>query len=244
MNLNGSVMLVTGGAHRVGKAICLALAAEKAHIALTYSSSGEAARITVSELQAMGVQALALQCDQSDPAQVQRTWEAALDRFGRVDGLVNSASIMQEKPFSEITPADWDATLAINTRGPFLFTQLAGQWMAAHHGGAVVNILDESAFVPSRNYVHHSVSKAGLWMLTRSAALALAPRVRVNAVMPGPVLIPEGGDEARWQRLADATPLKRLGTPEEVARVVVFLMKEDFITGQAIRLDGGRTLAK
>jgi pteridine reductase len=247
MNLAGRVMLVTGGAHRVGKAICLALAGEGAHVAFTYHTSHDAALLTAGEIASdeiarLRVQALALPCDQSDPAQIAPVVQAVLDRFGRLDGLVNSASSMPEKPFLEVTPQDWDATLAVNTRGPFFFTQAAAKVMLAQAGGAIVNILDESALSPTRYYVHHSASKAALWMLTRSTALALAPTIRVNAVLPGPVLIPQGWDTIRWQRLADATPLKRLGDPADVARAVVFLMKEDFITGQVIIVDGGRTL--
>lgn len=244
MNLNGSVILVTGGAHRVGKSICQALAAAGAKLAFTYHASAAAAQTTLAELQALGGPVLALPCDQADPAQVRKTVEDVLARFGRIDGLVNSASIMQEKPFLEITLEDWDATLAINTRGPFLFTQLVGAWLVEQGGGAVVNIVDESAFAPTAHFSHHSVSKAALWMLTRSSARALAPLVRVNAVMPGPVMKPQGWAEARWQRLAQTTPLKRLGTPEDVARAVVYLLQEEYITGQVIGVDGGRTLAK
>ena len=242
MNLMDSVILVTGGAHRVGKAIAAALAGAHAHVAFTYNTSEEAARRTAGELDALGSPVLALRCDQSDPEQITRTVQAVLDHFGRLDGLVNSASVMPEVPFLEITPQDWDATLAINTRGPFFFTQAAASWMLAHEGGAVVNILDESAVSPTRHFIHHSASKAALWMLTRSTALALAPKIRVNAILPGPVLIPQGWEEDRWQRLASSTPLKRLGSPEDVARAVVFLMQEDYITGQMIVVDGGRTL--
>jgi pteridine reductase len=242
MDLVDSVIIVTGGAHRVGKAIALALAGEKAWIAFTYNASEEAALQMAKELEAFGSPALALRCDQSDPEQVARTVQSVLDRFGRLDGLVNSASIMPEVPFLEATPQDWDTTLAVNTRGPFFFSQAAGRWLLQHNGGAIVNIIDESAVSPTRHFVIHSASKAALWMLTRSTALALAPQVRVNAVLPGPVLIPQGWDEARWQRLAESTPLKRLGSPEDVARAVVYLMKEDYITGQMIVVDGGRTL--
>lgn len=243
MNLSGSIVLVTGGAHRVGKAIVMALAGEGARIAFTYQSSGEAARQTVGELEALGIPALALHCDQADAEQVEAAVQAVLAHFGRLDGLVNSASIMPEVPFLDTTPQDWDAALGINARGPFFFTQAAARWMLAHTGGAVVNIIDESAVSPTRHFVLHSASKAALWMLTRSTALALAPRVRVNAVLPGPVLIPQGWDAGRWQRLAESTPLKRLGTPEDVARAVIYLLKEDFITGQMIVVDGGRTIA-
>ncbi len=241
-SLKGTVMLVTGGAHRVGKAIALALAAEGAAVAFTYLTSTEAARQTRREIEALGVPALHLRCDQTSPAQVQGAVEAVLREWGRLDGLVNNASIMPEAPFLEITPEDWDLAQDINTRGPFLFTQAVARWMLAHGGGAVVNLLDESAVRPTRVFVHHGVSKAALWMLTRSSALALAPTVRVNAVLPGPLLKPQGWEEERWQRLAEAAPLKKPGQPEDAARAVVYLMREDYITGQMIVVDGGRTI--
>jgi pteridine reductase len=244
MKLQDTVILVTGGAHRVGRSIGLALAGEKAHIAITYQSSADLATSTVADLKALGVDALALRCDQADNKQVTRTVKVILDHFGRLDGLVNSASIMQDKSFLDITLEDWDTTIAINTRGPFFFTQAVAKVMLALDGGSIVNIVDESAFIPVQSCVHHGVSKAGLWMLTRSCARVLSPKIRVNAVMPGAVLIPQGWDEERWLRLADTIPLKKLGTPEDVARAVVYLMKEDFITGQVIGVDGGSTLAR
>jgi len=244
MKMQDSVMLVTGGAHRVGKAIALALAGEKAHIAFTYSASEATAINTTAELKALGVDALAVHCDQTVNAQIEHTIEAVLKHFGRLDGLVNSASIMQTKKFMDTTPEDWDEALNINTRGPFFFTQAAARVMLGQNGGAIVNILDESAFAPTRGCIQHGVSKSGLWMLTRSCALALAPRIRVNAVMPGAVLIPQGWDEARWQNLAHQIPLQKLGTAEDVARAVVYLMKEDFITGQMIGVDGGSSLTR
>ena len=114
--------------------------------------------------------------------------------------------------------------------------------MLAGEGGSIINLLDESAAVPTRYFVHHSASKAALRMLTFSTALSLAPKIRVNAVLPGPVLMPEDGDVEKWLRLEKATPLKRLGTPDDVARAVIFLMTEEFITGQVIIVDGGRTI--
>ncbi len=245
MNLNDSVMLVTGGAHRVGKAIALALAGEGARVAFTYHASEAAAHQTAAELQAQSGAALALRCDQTQPEQISAAVAAVVERFGRIDGLVNSASIMPETPFFDTTPADWDAALAVNTRGPFFFTQAAARAMLAQDGGgSVVNILDESAFAPTRGCIQHGISKSGLWMLTRSCALALAPRIRVNAVTPGAVLIPQGWSEERWQRLAQRIPLRRLGTAEDVARAVVFLMREDYLTGQSIGVDGGSLLAR
>lgn len=237
MDLKDKVILVTGGAHRVGKIICQHLATQGARIAFTYNVSSEAARQTAAELGA-----LALHCDQRDAEQISQTVQAVTNHFSRLDGLVNSASIMPDVPFLETTPQEWDEVMNINARGPFFFTQAAARWMLAHDGGAVVNILDESAISPTRFFVHHSASRAALWMLTRSTALSLAPRVRVNAVLPGPLLMPPGWDEARWQRLAASAPLQRNGTPEDAARSVAFLLQEEYMTGQAIIVDGGRTL--
>lgn len=149
---------------------------------------------------------------------------------------------MEEIPFLDVTPNNWDAEMKVNTRGPFFFTQEAAKRMLAGEGGAIINILDESAVVPTRYFVHHSASKAALRMLTLSCALALAPRIRVNAVLPGPVLMAEGGDEEKWLRLEKNTPLKHLGTPDDVARAVIYLLKEEFITGQILTVDGGRTI--
>jgi NAD(P)-dependent dehydrogenase (short-subunit alcohol dehydrogenase family) len=242
MNLRNSVILVTGGAHRVGKSIALALASKKAHIAFTYHSSEEAAVNTKNELELLSGDALSLHCDQSDTEQIRQTVELTLAHYDRLDGLVNSASIMQEKTFFETTNQDWDKTLAINTRGPFFFTQLAAQWMINHQGGSIVNIIDKLAVVPSSRFTHHSASKSALWMLTQSCALALAPTVRVNAVLSGPVLKPESWAEERWQALVANVPLKKMGSPQDVARAVIYLMEEDYITGQVIAVDGGSTI--
>jgi len=242
ISLAGKVILVTGGAHRVGKSIALALAREGALVAITYRSSQEDALQTVEEIKTMGVLAVAFYCDQADIVQIHRTVNDVHSFFGRLDGLVNNAAIMQEIPFLEISPEDWDQTMNTNSRAPFFFTQAASMLMLAGEGGVIINILDESAQVPTRFYIHHSASKAALRMLTLSTALELAPRIRVNAVLPGPVLMPEGGDEERWKRLEKNTPLKRLGSPDDVARAVIYLMQEEFITGQVLVVDGGRTI--
>lgn len=243
MNINNAVILVTGGAHRVGKAIAMALAREGACIAFTYNSSEAAARQTQSEIEALGTRALAIRCDQADLAQIRSAVETSIERFGRIDGLVNSASIMQEVTFLNTTLEDWDLTMNINARGPYFFMQIVGKWMLDHGGGSIVNIIDESAVAPGPGALHHAASKAALWMLTRACALELAPSIRVNAVLPGAVLKPPHWDEERWQSIAEVTPLKKLGTAEDVARACVYLMKEDFITGQDIVVDGGRTVA-
>lgn len=237
-------MLVTGGAHRVGKAIAMELARQGATINITYHSAEAEAHQTVAEITSMAIKAAAYRCDQTNLEQIESVIHGIGTRSERLDGLVNCASIMQEIPFDEVTPEEWDVTMSVNARGPFFFTQAASRLMldGKSGGGSIVNILDESAVEPTKYFVHHSASKAALHMLTRSTALALAPKIRVNAVLPGPVLMPEGADVEKWQRLEKNTPLKRLGTPEDVARAVVFLLKEEFITGQVLVVDGGRTL--
>lgn len=243
MDIKSSVILVTGGAHRVGKALAMAMAHEGALVAFTYNASEEAARQTQAEIEALGTEALALHCDQTDLKQIQETVDATIQRFGRINGLINSASIMQEVAFLNTTLEDWDLTMNINARGPFFFMQTVGRQMLKHGGGSIINIIDESAVRPGSENIHHGASKTALWMLTRAAALQLAPLIRVNAVLPGAVLKAPHGDEARWQAIADITPLRKLGSPEDVARACIYLMKEEFITGQSIVVDGGRTTA-
>lgn len=241
-SLTDKVILVTGGAHRVGRAIVLALAHEGAHVAFTYLSSKEDAMKTVEAASALGVNAAAYACDQTDPAQISAVVEQIYNEFGRLDGLVNNASIMPETPFLNVTLEEWDNTFNTNLRGPFLFAQAAARIMQSSDGGVVINLLDESAQVPTKYYMTHGASKAALRILTLSMALELAPAIRVNAVLPGPVLMPADADEERWKRLEKKIPLKRQGSPEDVARAVVYLMKEDYITGHILVVDGGRTI--
>ena len=245
MEIRDRIALVTGGAHRVGRSIALTLAREGAHVAITYHSSADEALQTVAEIEACGVGGLAVHCDQSNPAQVAAVFDAIQAQWGRLNILVNSAAIMQQKPFLDITPQDWDATLGINLTGPFLFSQHAGRMMlaqSAQGGGVIINIADEAGLTPWPRYVHHSVSKAGVMMLTRAAAMALAPKVRVNAIAPGPVLKPEGWSNEQWDKLRPATPLDRLGSPQDVIEAVLYLIRAEFVTGHVLVVDGGRTL--
>jgi pteridine reductase len=244
LEIRDRVALVPGGAHRVGRSIALALAREGAHTAITYHASSDEAQQTVAEIKACGVGGLAVRCDQSDPAQVAAVFDAIQAQWGRLDILVNSAAIMRQKPFLDITPQDWDATIGINLTGPFLFSQHAGRMMLAQSasGGVIINIADEAGLTPWPRYVHHSVSKAGVMMLTRAAAMALAPKVRVNAIAPGPVLKPEGWSDEQWDKLRPATPLDRLGSPQDVIEAVLYLIRAEFVTGHVLVVDGGRTL--
>jgi NAD(P)-dependent dehydrogenase (short-subunit alcohol dehydrogenase family) len=249
MDLKGKVALVTGGARRVGKAIALSLAREGANLAIHYGRSESAAQQTAGEIAALGTEAIPLRADLSDPAQIESLFETLQSRLGRLDVLVNSAASFQKRPFDQISLEDWEQVMAINLRAPFLCTQHAARLMRAVERPAgesalVVNIADLSGVYPWLGYAHHGVSKAGLIHLTKVAARELAPGIRVNAIIPGPILPPPGmaPDSDRWQRISRIVPLARAGRPEDVGQAVVFLAQNDYVTGAAIEIDGGEHL--
>ena len=249
MEPRNRVALVTGGAHRVGKAIALALAEAGAHTVITYLGASEAAVETTRHIEALGVQALALKLDQRDAAHIDALFGSLRDRFGRLDILVNSAAIMERRPLFEITPDDWDRVIDTNLRGPFFVAQAAARLMLEARSGApqpeagcIVNIADLAALHPWPSYIAHTVSKSGLVAMTKVLALALAPSIRVNAVAPGAVLKPQDWSDERWRQVARRTPLARPGTPQDVAQAVMYLVRSDFVTGQLLVLDGGREL--
>jgi NAD(P)-dependent dehydrogenase (short-subunit alcohol dehydrogenase family) len=249
MNLQGKVALVTGAAHRVGKAIALALAHEGAHIVVHYGSSEQAAQETAREIAALGVRAVPVQADLRDVAQIEGLFQAVQREFGRLDVLVNSAASFVKQPFDAITVDDWKNVMQTNLRAPFLCTQRAARLMRASsrpddEPAAIVNIVDLSGIFPWRGFVQHGISKAGLIHLTQIAAYELAPGVRVNAVAPGAILPPPGmaPDSDAWRKLGERTPLARTGHPDYVGQTVVFLAQNDYITGAVIPVDGGEHL--
>ncbi len=242
MDLNGKVALVTGGAVRVGKAISLALADAGADIVMNYNTSAAASTQTVAEIEARGRQALAFQADVAQGAQVQAMVDAAIARFGRLDVLVNSASVWQRTPWEELTEEMWDAKVDVDLKGAFLCAKAASPYLTAHGNGAIINIVDLSALKPFPNFLAHSAAKAGLLNLTYGLAQELAPAVRVNAVAPGPVLPPPDYTEAQNAATAKRTLLGRWGTAEDVADAVVFLAKAPYITGVLLPVDGGERL--
>jgi NAD(P)-dependent dehydrogenase (short-subunit alcohol dehydrogenase family) len=241
-SLTGKVALVTGGVVRVGRAIALALAGRGAAVAVTYLGESEPFAETVEDLRACGVEAAALQMDLQMPGAPVRAVQATVERFGRLDILVNSASVWLRSPFLEIAAEDWRAALEINLTGPFLMSQAAARQMLIQRDGLIINITDLSAFQPWPEYAHHGASKAGLVALTRTMAVELAPYVRVNAVAPGTVLLPENAPPAKLQWAEQKSLLRRVGHPEDVARTVLYLVDSDFATGAVYFIDGGRAL--
>lgn len=246
VDLGGQVALVTGSAHRVGRAIALELARRGANILVHYGSSAAAATETVREIKSLGVDAFSVQADISTEDGVEVMFTALREHFGRLHILVNSASNFQRRHLLEVSLKDWQATINTNLTGPFLCTQAAAALMRQNDppGGVIINILDKGALFPWPEYPHHSVSKAGLWMLTQVSAASLGPDIRVNAVVPGPVMKPAGTNmsDEDWAKVGQKTALQRTGSPEDVARAVAYLASEDFITGTAIQVNGGEHL--
>lgn len=243
MELQGKVALVTGGAVRVGRAISLALAGRGAAVAIHYHTSAGSARALAAEIEAAGGSAAPFQADVSDAGSVDALMDAILARFGALDVLVNNAAIFPRTPFATVTEEEWDRALDTNLKGPFLCARRAGREMLRRGSGKIVNIADVSAFRPWGNYIPYCVSKAGVVALTQGLARALAPAVQVNAVAPGAILFPDAYTEQQKERVLAQVPAGRAGSPEDVARTVLFLVEgPDYITGAVIPVDGGRSL--
>ncbi len=240
---SGRVALVTGGAVRVGRAICLALAEAGFHVVVNYHSSEPEAREVSQRIEELGQRAFVAQADVSNPEEVTWLIEKVRERMGRLDLVVNNASLFRQVPLLDIENEDWDRVMGVNLKGPFLVAREAAPLLGAE-GGSVINLVDLSAFRPWEEFPHHSVSKAALLHLTRVMARSLAPKIRVNAIAPGSVLLPDGHSEEQEQRAIDRTVLGHLGSPEDVARTVLFLDRSPFITGEVVVVDGGQSLTR
>jgi NAD(P)-dependent dehydrogenase (short-subunit alcohol dehydrogenase family) len=244
VELRGRWALVTGAAKRVGRVIALELAGRGANIVVHYHTSRSEAEATVAAIEAHGVQAFALGADLGQTAEVERLAAEAEARSGGVSILVNNASNYFRVPFDELDETVWDASLDVNLKAPFFLAWHLGRAMRGRGMGHIVNLADWSGERPYNDYLPYCVSKAGIICLTKALAKALAPTVQVNAVAPGPVMLPADMGEAERQAVVRATPLKRIGTPEDVARCVRFLVEEaSFSTGALFLVDGGRLIA-
>jgi pteridine reductase len=242
MELQGKVVLVTGGARRVGRAISTAFANAGATLAIHYHSSAKEAESLVEDIAGRGGRAAALQADIASVDQIEALIHNVEDEFGRLDVVINSASRFESLPALEITEEMWDRVLDTNLKGPFFVAQKAVPLMRKNGGGVIINIADLSAFQPWPSYAHHSVSKAGLVHLTRILARAFAPDIRVNGVAPGTVLPPDDYDGTGGDGTSDRRVVKPAGTPEDVVRAIFYLMESNFVTGQTVVVDGGRML--
>ena len=224
MDPNGRVALVTGGARRVGRALALALADRGARVAIHHHESPEQAASLVEQLAERGIEAAAFASDLRKADAPDRLIAQVVQRFGSLD---------------ELTPDDWDDTFALNLRAPFFCARAAARAMA-DRGGVIVNLADLAGIETWPAYAAHGISKAGVIHMTRVLARILAPRVRVNAIAPGAVLLPESWSADDAAHLERTTPLRRLGSPNDVAQAMLYFIEADYVTGDLLIVDGGR----
>jgi NAD(P)-dependent dehydrogenase (short-subunit alcohol dehydrogenase family) len=239
MHTPGRIALVTGGAHRVGRAFSLALAGAGCDVVVNYNTSRAEAADTVAAIEDLGRRALAVQADVSRTEDIARMLSATEETFGRLDIVVNNASLFERAPVAAIGEEDWDRVLAVNLKAPFFVAQAAAPLLRREGGGTIINIADLSGLQPWPSFAHHAVSKAGLLHLTRVLARALAPDIRVNSITPGTVLPPESteGEDGSERRV-----IERSGSTDDVARALLYLVESDFVTGENLIVDGGRLL--
>jgi NAD(P)-dependent dehydrogenase (short-subunit alcohol dehydrogenase family) len=240
VSLTGKVALVTGSAKRLGRAVALRLAEEGADLVIHHGNSHAEAQETVGEIEKLGRRAVALSADLRKVDEIRRLFVAVAKEFGRLDILVNSAANFLPGSIVSTTEEIWDASLNTNLRAGFFCAQAAAP-LLRRTKGAIVNFADAGGLMGWPGYIPHSISKAGVVMLTKVLAKALAPEVRVNAIAPGTITMP--GDPPEWEAdFAKLAPLGRTGTPSDIADAVLFLVGAKFMTGQVVIMDGGRTL--
>ena len=239
--LQGRVALVTGAGKRLGRAVALRLAAEGSDVAVHYGKSESEAQEVVREIEKMGRRAAAFSADLRDVKAVRESVGKVAAHFGGLDILINSAANFLETRFSQTTEENWDASLDTNLKAPFFCTQAAAPELEKSGKGVVINFADIGGLLGWKEFLPHSVSKAGVIMMTRVLAKELAPRVRVNAIAPGTITMT--GDPAFWEEdFIKRAPLQRTGRPDDIADAVMYLATAEFVTGQVLVVDGGRTL--
>jgi pteridine reductase len=239
--LAGRVALVTGAGKRLGRHVALRLASEGAEIAVHYNRSADDARQVVSEIEKLGRHAVAFPASLTDVAAIKTLVSQVVAHFGSLDILINSAANFLETKFAETPESTWDASLDTNLKAPFFCSQAAAPHLAKSGHGAIINFADIGGLLGWREFLPHSISKAGIILMTRVLAKELAPAIRVNALAPGTITMP--GDPPEWQRdFIERAPLRRSGRPDEIADAVMFLLTAEFVTGHTLVIDGGRTL--
>lgn len=236
------VALVTGGAKRIGREIVLALARSGFAVAVHHRASPREADETAAAAQAYGVRSLTLACDLAHEAEMRTLLARASDALGPVGVLVNNASAFERDEVADATRASWDAHMETNLRAPFVLMQHFAAALPEQAAGVVVNMLDQRVWSLTPHFVSYTVSKAGLWALTQSMALALAPRIRVCAIGPGPTLPSARQTPPQFERQAASVPLGHGASPAEIARAVLAVLALPSLTGQMLALDGGQHL--
>jgi len=234
--------LVTGGAQRIGRAICLALAEAGYGVCVHHHASGAAAEDLAAEITAQGHRAAALAADLGEEAETAHLIGRAAEAIGPIDVLVNNASLFRRDEADSATRESWDGHMEVNLRAPFVLTQAFARALPAAAGGVAINLLDQRVLNPTPFFLSYTLSKAGLWTLTQTLAMALAPRVRVNGIGPGAALPSARQTPEQFARQCAMMPLGRGTSPEEICAAVRFILAAKAMTGQMIALDGGQHL--
>lgn len=249
VKLKNKFAIITGAAQRIGKDISLALAQEGVNIIVHYGRSKDLAMQTVKEIRKIGVEAFNYQANLVNPDEIYSMFRYIKDNISKLDILVNNAASFHKSPFLEIKLEDWDRVLAINLRAPFLCSQEAAKLMnqtsrPANETGLIVNLADLSGIYPWLGFAHHGISKAGLIQLTKVAAQELAPKIRVNAIIPGLILPSLNLDpqSEKWKQMVMNVPLQRSGHLKNISQTVKFFATNDYLTGSIINVDGGENL--
>ncbi|MHA1537475.1 MAG: SDR family oxidoreductase [Alphaproteobacteria bacterium] len=241
-NPEGGAALVTGAGRRIGRAIALDLAARGRPVAVHYHRSAEEAGEVVAEIEAGGGRAVALAADLSSPDQVEELVPRAAGRLGRLDCLVNSAAVFEQDTIDSVSFASWQRHMGINLWAPLALSQAFARQLPAPARGNIVNIIDQRVWNLTPYFLSYTLGKSGLWTLTRTLALALAPRIRVNAVGPGPTLASARQTEEEFARQCARTPLGHGATPAEICAGVRYFLEAPAVTGQMLAVDGGQHL--
>lgn len=246
-DLQGKIIFVTGSARRVGRAIALAFAEQGANLVIHHSSprSADDAHSAAEAVRAFSGDALVVSGNQANSDDLDTIFAQIAQHYGKLDVMVNSAAIFKRTDLLDISEEEWDQVMNINLKGPFMLTQRAARLMiASERAGVIINISDNSGLNAWASRPHHSISKAGVIMLTQVAALSLAAHnIRVNCVVPGPVLVPADADESVLEEIADALPIGHIGNPGNIADACLFFARNPFATGSILRVDGGEGLA-
>jgi pteridine reductase len=242
MDLKGKTAIVTGAGVRLGRAMALAMAERGARLVVHYNRSAGPAQEVVQQIEALGSEALAVPADLGQPRQAPSIVERAVERFGRADVLVNSAAIFERGPWDETTEENWDRHFDINLKSPFFLLQAFARQVGGERQAHIVNMADWRGVRPGTAYVAYTLTKAALIALTQSMAQALGPNIQVNAIAPGLILPPPGQGPEYLEREALKIPAQRTGSPAEIAKALLYLLDNDFVTGELLHVTGGEHL--
>lgn len=244
MDLKGKSVLITGAGRRIGAALATAVAARGASVCIHYNRSQSQAEAVVKAIEKKRGVAYLVQGELSAAEDCARIVQETVRVFGTLHVLINNAAIFPKTPFFKTTGKEWDHILDTNLKGPFFCAQAAAAVMQSQEGGKIINIADWAAIRPYTNYVPYCISKAGVIALTVGLARTLAPKITVNTIAPGAMLLPEGLNEKEKKKIVAKTPLKRIGSPEDIVNAVLFLLEGgDFMTGSTLVVDGGQLIA-